>query len=109
LALLLALLAVVAAGCGDDETPSAGTVPGQELTVPNEDSTRSEEPSEEPGATETAPAPAETSPRQGGGGGTPAPSDQTRPEDSPANDVPPPKDSPAARFEQFCDENPGAC
>jgi len=38
-----------------------------------------------------------------GSGGTPAP------EDSEQNDVPPPSGSPAERFEQFCQENPGAC
>jgi hypothetical protein len=44
-------------------------------------------------------------PATGGGdsGGTPAP------DDSPQNDTPPPSGSPAERFEQFCQENPGAC
>jgi hypothetical protein len=31
------------------------------------------------------------------------------PEDTPQNDAPPPEDSPAERFEQYCNENPGAC
>ena len=39
----------------------------------------------------------------GGSGGA-----QT-PQDSPQNDTPPPSGSPAERFEQFCEENPGAC
>ncbi|MGH2979136.1 MAG: hypothetical protein ACRDLQ_05815 [Solirubrobacterales bacterium] len=38
-----------------------------------------------------------------GSGGTQAP------EDSEQNDTPPPSGSPAERFEQFCQENPGAC
>jgi hypothetical protein len=32
-----------------------------------------------------------------------------QPQDSPQNDTPPPSGSPAERFEQFCQENPGAC
>ncbi len=31
------------------------------------------------------------------------------PGDSPDNDVPPPPDSPASEFEEFCRQNPGAC
>ena len=31
------------------------------------------------------------------------------PADTPENDTPPPADSPAERFEEFCNENPGAC
>ena len=29
--------------------------------------------------------------------------------DTPQNDTPPPEDSPAERFEDFCAQNPGAC
>jgi hypothetical protein len=31
------------------------------------------------------------------------------PTDTPENDAPPPEGSPAERFEQYCNENPGAC
>ena len=31
------------------------------------------------------------------------------PQDTETNDTPPPSGSPAERFEQFCEENPGAC
>lgn len=49
-------------------------------------------------------APSTTPPADSGGsGGTDAP------QDSPQNDAPPPSGSPAERFEQFCEENPGAC
>jgi hypothetical protein len=108
LALLLALLAVVAAGCGDDDAPSAETLPGQELTVPDEDPGTGEETIERPTTTETTPPPTETSPRDDDSGGTQAPAAK-QPQDTPDNDVPPPKDSPAERFEKFCEENPGAC
>ena len=46
-------------------------------------------------STETLP-PVETVPPSTGGG-TPAP------------EAEPPADSPAERFEEFCDDNPGAC
>ena len=38
-----------------------------------------------------------------------APPETAPPADTPENDAPPPEDSPAERFEEFCDENPGAC
>ena len=31
------------------------------------------------------------------------------PADTPENDAPPPDDTPAERFEEYCNENPGAC
>ncbi len=45
-------------------------------------------PATEGGTTETTPAP---------------------PADTPENDTPPPADTPAERFEDFCNDNPGAC
>lgn len=38
-----------------------------------------------------------------------APPESEPPPDSPENDTPPPEDSPAERFEDFCNDNPGAC
>lgn len=55
---------------------------------------------DESGGTTTPTAPPAS---DGGSGGT------TTPEDSEQNDTPPPSGSPAERFEQFCQENPGAC
>jgi hypothetical protein len=46
----------------------------------------------------------ETLPEEGPPATTPAP-----PADTPESDVPPPEDSPAERFEEYCNENPGAC
>ncbi len=40
---------------------------------------------------------------------TSVPETPATPTDSPENDTPPPTDTPAERFEQFCNENPGAC
>jgi type IV secretory pathway VirB10-like protein len=110
LAALLAL-ALAASGCGGDDEPSAETEPAlPNLTVPQGD-TAEDEPETAPEApfdpsTETLP-PVETVPPSTGGG-TPAPEAEP-PADTPENDVPPPADSPAERFEEFCDDNPGAC
>jgi type IV secretory pathway VirB10-like protein len=110
LAALLAL-ALAAAGCGGDDEPASETEPAlPNLTVPQGD-TAETEPETEPEepfdpSTETLP-PVETAPPSTGGG-TPAPEAEP-PADTPENDVPPPADSPAERFEEFCDDNPGAC
>jgi hypothetical protein len=103
------IVGVVVANSGDDGGggDSSGSVP--ELTpLPGsaDPGTRTRErtdtdetTTEDSGGT---PAPAEP-PATGGSGGT------TGPQDSPQNDTPPPSGSPAERFEQFCQENPGAC
>jgi hypothetical protein len=75
------LAAGLASGCGRDDEPAAQPITLPELTVPQTD----EAPPPEPETDTTAPA------------------------DSPENDTPPPADSPAERFEDFCNENPGAC
>ena len=46
----------------------------------------------------------ETLPEEG-----PPPTTPREPADTPENDAPPPEGSPAERFEQYCNENPGAC
>jgi hypothetical protein len=67
-------------GTTDQKTTSTGTTGATSVQTP----------------TQTAPsAPS---------GGTQAPQN-----DTPQNDVAPPKGSPADRFEQFCKDNPGAC
>jgi hypothetical protein len=77
--------------------------------VPGEDPGSSDQPADEPATTEAAPAPTETQPPQEGSGGTKAPAEPDTSEDRPGNDLPPPTDSPAERYEQWCDDNPGAC
>ena len=56
-----------------------------------------------PSTTTVDPA-TETLPTEG-----PATTTPQTPQDTPENDSPPPKDSPAQRFEDYCNENPGAC
>ena len=91
-------------GCGGDEEPAATTPALPELTVPRGETT----PTTPPETETVAPAPpADTAPPPDDGG-APAPAPEP-PADSPENDTPPPEDSPAERFEEFCDENPGAC
>jgi hypothetical protein len=97
----------VPAGCGGDEEeePAADTpVTVPELTLPQTD-----EVEPPPTQTETTPPePTEPAPTPDDGG-TPAPEPEPPPPDTPENDTPPPPDSPAERFEEFCNDNPGAC
>jgi outer membrane biosynthesis protein TonB len=114
---LLILVLAAATGCGGDEESSAETTPAlPELTMPETDAgpeaaepepeqAPAPEPAPEP---EVVPEPAEPTPPPATDGGTPAPQPEAPP-DSPENDIPPPRGSPAERFEEFCDENPGAC
>jgi len=112
LAIALALVPA-SAGCGGDDESAQTTPELPRLTTPQ---TETEPPP--PPETETA-APldpgTETLPPDGDGdssddGGTPAPAPEAEPPaDTPENDTPPPADSPAERFEKFCEENPGAC
>jgi hypothetical protein len=94
------VLVVSATGCGADDETSAAPPRDPELTIPR---TEAEPPP--PETTETtetvAPPTTETAP--------PPTTETTPPVDSPENDTPPPEGSPAERFEDFCNENPGAC
>ena len=93
---------VALAGCGGDDESSETTITTPQLTIPGGDDTQESVPTEPATVPELAPAPDEDS------GGAPAPTPQPSP-DSPENDTPPPEDSPAERFEAFCNANPGAC
>jgi hypothetical protein len=102
-----------ALGCGADDEPAANPPPTlPDLTVPQTD----EAPPVDPETETLAPAPPEPEPEPApepappSTGGTPAPAPAPEPPaDSPENDTPPPTNSPAERFEEFCNENPGAC
>ena len=102
---MLVLLAAALAGCGgDDEAATETTRELPDLAIPT--TTESAPPA--PADTETTPTtvdPAtETLPEEG-----PATTTPPAPTDTPENDAPPPEDSPAERFEEYCNENPGAC
>ena len=95
-------MAVAIAGCGGDDEPSAKTTRElPRLSIPTT--------STAPRVTETTPTtttvdPAtETLPEEGPG------TTPREPADTPENDAPPPEGSPAERFEEYCNENPGAC
>lgn len=122
--LLLTVLALGTASCGGDDegaqtepqrsdtvqatdTAPAGTTAGSEpgtAAVPQPDTVSGGTPAN---TTEAAP---QTRPRTTTGGGAQAPSRSRTPAtDEAGDDTPPPTDSPAGRFESFCDQNPGAC
>jgi len=124
-ALLLPLLALALAGCGSDAA-DVPEVPGSppELTVPHQrgaadlseegaegSATPTPTPTEEGAATPTPAAEGETGSTgetgtaDTGAAATPAPAA----EDSPATDTAPPAGSAPEQFEQFCQENAGAC
>jgi hypothetical protein len=129
MALLVAVLAIAAAGCGGSEVAS-DEVPGAPpaITVPTdsdlgggggdgnnsadnadsgaeENDSSTEDGAADPGTAEpeaTAEPPAET------GGGTAAPEATAAP-DTATNDTQPEPGSPPEQFEDFCEQNAGAC
>ena len=97
------LLAAAIAGCGGDDAPAGETTRElPDLAVPTTDTTPTVTTPAEPPT--TVDPETETLPEEG-----PAPAPQDPPADSPDNDAPPPEDTPAERFEEYCNENPGAC
>jgi hypothetical protein len=101
---------VVIAGNGGDSNSTTHSVP--ELVPPPgsiKSDTQSRGTTGKEGTTGTATQPAPsgtqtqttTTPPSGGA--------QPPQNDTQQHDVPPPKGSPAQRFEQFCKQNPGAC
>jgi hypothetical protein len=127
-AFLAAGLLALAAGCGSDDSlapevpgPPADVVLPESTVAPAADEDADADAEATPEATdEDAPAdegttaPEETAPSddtgaaapETDGGGTAAPETEA---DSPTNDTPPPEDSEAEQFEDFCAQNPGAC
>jgi hypothetical protein len=106
------------AGCGgSDQASQVEPVTAPPLTVPGEETFTDTTPEsttetsttdggqapEPSGGTPTptpTPAPAQPNPGQSGGAASP---------DNNAGAQPAPKGSPAGRFEDFCNQNPGAC
>ena len=92
-------------GCGGDDEPARTTRELPDLAVPTTPTAPLATEETPPPTTSTTVDPAtETLPEEG-----PAPDQGTPPADTPQNDTPPPGDSPAERFEEYCNENPGAC
>ncbi len=108
--LVAAAVAVVGAACGGNEPEKVPAKP--ELKVPGGDfapadgQTTTDETTTDPTGTAPEPAP-EPEPTITGAAPTPTP-DPAVP-DSPANDTPPPPNTAADRFEDFCNQNPGDC
>jgi hypothetical protein len=99
------LVAAAIAGCGGDEEPSGATTRElPDLSIPKTETTPAvTTPAEPPETTTTVDPATETLPEEG-----PTAPEQP-PADAPGSDTPPPEDTPAERFEEYCNENPGAC
>ncbi len=118
------LLALAAAGCGSDDAlapevpgPPADVVLPESTVAPAADEnadSANQDSSTDQGTTDDTTAPEDTGSTgdtgaatpDSSGGGTAAPDAEA---DSPTNDTPPPADSEAQQFEDFCAQNPGAC
>ena len=103
IALILSLFALGVAGCGDDEDEGVSTIPTVPLSVPGESTTLDDDTTDTTVDTvpDVAPTPTPTP--------APTPTPPAVIPDSPENDTPPPAGSEAEEFENFCDDNPGAC
>ena len=98
------LVSAAIAGCGGDDEPAGETTRElPDLAIPTETTPTVTTPAEQPTTTTVDPA-TETLPEEG-----PAPVPEDPPADSPESDTPPPENTPAERFEEYCNENPGAC
>jgi hypothetical protein len=120
------VLALAAAGCGSDDSlapevpgppadvalPDATVAPAadEEADSGDQDSSSTDENSTDENSTDDTAAPEDTgdtgATTPDTSGGTTAPEAEA---DSPTNDTPPPADSEAEQFEDFCSQNPGAC
>ncbi len=106
----LIALALVPAGCGDNEVATKPKHhPRTEHAEPRTETSPATTPQAVPQAPNTtshdpATAPAPQGEGDGSTGGTPQGGT-----DSPQNDTPPPKGSPAERFEQECRSQPKTC
>lgn len=99
------LVGVVIASSGGDDKPAPQAVPdlrppGGSVGTKDKTST-TDTTTTDTTQTETQPS---TQTQTQPSGGTQAP-----PADTQGNDTPPPANSPAQRFEDFCAQNPGAC
>ena len=92
------------AGCGGGDDPARTTRELPDLAVPTTSTTPPVTEETPPSTSTTVDPGTETLPEEG-----PRPDQGEPPADTPENDSPPPGDTPAERFEEYCNENPGAC
>ena len=109
IALVTAIGLLAIAGCGSDSesttTPQSSETTQESSTQSTVESTTTESTTTEDNGGATSPSGADdntSSDGDDGSGGSAVP-------DSPSNDVTPPANTPQGKFEQYCNQNPGAC
>ncbi|MEK6252354.1 MAG: hypothetical protein AABM43_10505 [Actinomycetota bacterium] len=96
------------AGCGGDSesttAPQSSATPQttKQTTTQSTTSTESTTTAEDNGGATPPSGGGDNTSSDGGSGGSGVP-------DTPSNDVTPPANTPQGKFEQYCNQNPGAC
>jgi hypothetical protein len=109
-ALLCASAVIGLAACGGDDQGTTAPQPAKTTTITSTESTSTTSTTtEDNGGVEAG----DGGGGQGNGGnsasGGGTGSGGSGPEDTPSHDVTPPANTPQGKFEQFCNQNPGAC
>ena len=107
IALVTAIGLLAIAGCGSDSesttTPQSSETTQESSTQSTVESTTTESTTTEDNGAATSPSGGgDNTSSDGGSGGSAVP-------DTPSNDVTPPANTPQGKFEQYCNQNPGAC
>jgi uncharacterized protein YceK len=106
-ALVTAAGLLALSGCGSDieSTTAPSSAPAQQTapqTTTSSTTTESTTTTEDNGGATSPSGGGDNTSSDGGSGGSGVP-------DTPSNDVTPPANTPQGKFEQYCNQNPGAC
>jgi hypothetical protein len=107
-ALVTAVGLLALAGCGSDSesttAPQSSEITHETSTQSTAESTTTESTTttEDNGGATSPSSGGDNTSSDGGSGGSGVP-------DTPSNDVTPPANTPQGKFEQYCNQNPGAC
>jgi hypothetical protein len=110
LAAVLCASAVIGfAACGGDGENKAGPQPAKTKAPTSTESTSSESSTSATASTTTTEDNGGVQPDDDNGQGSGGSNGGSGPEDTPSHDITPPADTPQGKFEQYCNQNPGAC